>query len=120
MGLIGLEKEPNMTGKILPKVPPLINLMGHYGMQNDMPNANQYRGRQKHYDDYDDDQPSASKVISFSQRRKVPSFLFKALPAVNAGRKLKPNLVSFFHSQHRSLGTCHRAILSNILILQKK
>ncbi|CAM1322021.1 MSTN (predicted) [Pycnogonum litorale] len=67
---LGLEKPPNMTGKILPKVPALVNLMDHYGMQGDSPNSN-YRysqGRHKSFDDYDDDQPSASKVISFAQK----------------------------------------------------
>lgn len=85
---LGMQRAPNMTGRLPPRIPPLDHLLDLYGMQGDAPPAGGHgRGSGGHhhhqqsdqafqtgpvYDEEEDDfHARTEKVIAFSQHRKL-------------------------------------------------
>lgn len=108
---LGMQRAPNMTGRLPPRIPPLDHLLDLYGMQGDAPPAGGHgRGSGHHngghhhhqqsdqafqtgpvYDEEEDDfHARTEKVIAFSQHRKfnissIHPFLFgQAVAMFNA------------------------------------
>jgi hypothetical protein len=106
---LGMQRAPNMTGRLPPRIPPLDHLLDLYGMQGDAPPAGGHSrgsGHNSHhhhqqsdqafqtgpvYDEEEDDfHARTEKVIAFSQHRKfnissIHPFLFgQAVAMFNA------------------------------------
>lgn len=96
---LGMQRAPNMTGRLPPRIPPLDHLLDLYGMQGDAPPGRHPAGVHHHahhqhqqsdqafqtgpvYDEEDDDfHARTEKVIAFSQLCKFfVVFLFKSFP----------------------------------------
>lgn len=70
---LGMQRAPNMTGRLPPRIPPLDHLLDLYGMQGDAPGATSGNGFQTgpSYDEEEDDfHARTEKVIAFAQHCK--------------------------------------------------
>ena len=89
---LGMQRAPNMTGRLPPRIPPLDHLLDLYGMQGDAPPGHRRGNHGNHgnhhhhqqsdqafqtgpvYDEEDDDfHARTEKVIAFSQHCKCPT-----------------------------------------------
>ncbi len=73
---LGMQRAPNMTGRLPPRIPPLDHLLDLYGMQGDAPGSGGGLGGGNFqtgpvYDEEEDDfHARTEKVIAFAQHRK--------------------------------------------------
>lgn len=77
---LGMQRAPNMTGRLPPRIPPLGHLLDLYGMQGDAPGGGFSSGGFQtgtFYDEEEDDfHARTEKVIAFAQQRKFPPFIY--------------------------------------------
>lgn len=66
---LGLKQAPNMTGRALPRVPPISKLMDMYGMQSDQPQQG-FKPGLSHYDEIDQFSAKTESIFVFAQPRK--------------------------------------------------
>ncbi|KAL6262432.1 hypothetical protein P5V15_007517 [Pogonomyrmex californicus] len=73
---LGLKQAPNMTGRALPRIPPISKLMDMYGMQADQPQP--LEPGITHHDEVDEYAAKTESVFALAQPRKsllpFPSF----------------------------------------------
>lgn len=82
---LGLKQAPNMTGRALPRIPPISKLMDMYGMQADQP----LEPGITHHEEIDEYAAKTESVFALAQPRKFllpfPSFCIQGVP--RGGRK---------------------------------
>lgn len=64
---LGLKQAPNMTGRALPRIPPISKLMDIYGMQGDQP---QLEPGITHHEEIDEYTAKTESVFALAQPRK--------------------------------------------------
>ena len=76
---LGMQRAPNMTGRLPPRIPPLDHLLDLYGMQGDAPGdlSGGFQTGTVYDEEEDDFHARTEKVIAFAQQRKfASSFMF--------------------------------------------
>lgn len=73
---LGLKQAPNMTGRALPRIPPISKLMDMYGMQADQP---QPESGITHHEEVDEYTAKTESVFALAQPRKFFSFFLHSL-----------------------------------------
>lgn len=74
---LGFSSAPNITGKSLPRIPPLHHLLDRYGMMGDDPHAagsgylDEQEAHSSDNEDYEEFYVNAERSISFAQSRKL-------------------------------------------------
>lgn len=72
---LGLKQAPNMTGRALPRIPPISKLMDMYGMQADQPQP--LEPGITHHEEVDEYAAKTESVFALAQPRKfLLAFLF--------------------------------------------
>ena len=71
---LGLKQAPNMTGRALPRIPPISKLMDMYGMQADQPILEP--GSVTHHEEIDEFAAKTESVFAFAQPRELFIYLF--------------------------------------------
>lgn len=66
---LGLKQAPNMTGRALPRIPPINKLMDMYGMQSDQPQP--LEPGITHHEELDEFAAKTETVIALAQPRKL-------------------------------------------------
>lgn len=74
---LGLKQAPNMTGRALPRIPPISKLMDMYGMQADQPQP--LEPGTSHYEEIDEYAAKTESVFALAQPRKFHIF-FRSFP----------------------------------------
>lgn len=74
---LGLKQAPNMTGRALPRIPPISKLMDMYGMQADQPQP--LEPGTSHYEEIDEYAAKTESVFALAQPRKFQIF-FRSFP----------------------------------------
>lgn len=67
---LGLKQAPNMTGRALPRIPPISKLMDMYGMQADQPQP--VEPGITHHDEVDEYAAKTESVFALAQPREYP------------------------------------------------
>lgn len=69
---LGMQRAPNMTGRLPPRIPPLDHLLDLYGMQGDAPGdlASGFQTGTVYDEEEDDFHARTEKVIAFAQQCK--------------------------------------------------
>lgn len=68
---LGLKHAPNMTGRALPRIPPISKLLDMYNIQSDEPSSFQRRANNQNSDDINDFTAKTESVFVLSQHRKL-------------------------------------------------
>lgn len=97
---LGLKQPPNITGRALPRIPPLNHLLDMYGMQSDAPGLQAFKPGPVFEEAEDDYHAKTEKVISFSQEPpkswSLPSNMevqyFKFSHSVMVNKVIRANL----------------------------
>lgn len=71
---LGLKQAPNMTGRPLPRIPPISKLMDMYGMQADQPQP--LEPGITHHEEIDEYAAKTESVFALAQPRKSTSSAF--------------------------------------------
>lgn len=78
---LGLKQAPNMTGRALPRIPPISKLMDMYGMQADQPQP--LEPGTSHYEEIDEYAAKTESVFALAQPRKFQIF-FRSFPILHS------------------------------------
>lgn len=92
---LGLKQAPNMTGRALPRIPPISKLMDMYGMQADQPQP--LEPGISHHEEIDEYAAKTESVFALAQPRKFlqnlsffdPSGIFPFLSDYDASHESK-------------------------------
>lgn len=68
---LGLKQAPNITGRALPRIPPISKLMDMYGMQSDQPPPEPGIA---HHEEFDEYAAKTESVFALAQPRKFLLF----------------------------------------------
>lgn len=71
---LGLKQAPNITGRALPKIPPISQLLDSYEMQADQPQS--LKPGITHHEEVDEYAAKTESVFAFAQPRKFFLFFF--------------------------------------------
>lgn len=105
---LGLRQPPNITGRALPSIPPLNNLLDRYGMQSDAPGN--FKPGPVIEEEEDDYHAKTEKVISFAQEAPpslgIPSNIevlyFKFSHSVMVNKVMTANLWVYLHPYEKA------------------
>lgn len=83
---LGLKQAPNMTGRALPRIPPISKLMDMYGMQADQPQP--LEPGITHHEEVDEYAAKTESVFALAQPRKfLLPFPFFCIQDISQGGK---------------------------------
>ena len=74
---LGLKQAPNMTGRALPRIPPISKLMDMYGMQADQPQL--LEPGITHHEEIDEYAAKTESVFALAQPREYRHKIFGAI-----------------------------------------
>lgn len=79
---LGLKQAPNMTGRALPRIPPISKLMDMYGMQADQPQP--LEPGITHHEEIDEYAAKTESVFALAQPRKFVFSLLTRVPFISS------------------------------------
>jgi len=91
---LGLKQAPNMTGRAMPRIPPVSKLLDMYGMQADQPQP--LEPGITHHEEVDEYAAKTESVFALAQPRKfLLPFSSFCIQGVSRGRREELGQVEF-------------------------